>query len=595
MDVYIKIDRISFSYEDSVSGVDQDQALKDVSLEIKKGEHIAVLGRNGSGKSTLARLINGLEIPATGDIWVAGYNTRDEEESWEVRRRCGMVFQNPDNQIVATTVEEDVAFGPENLGMPSAEIREAVDQALAYVGLSEYAHKAPTELSGGQKQKLAIAGILAMRPECIILDEATSMLDPEGRESFLALVLRLQKDRGLTVINITHDMSEAAMADKVVVLHQGRVILSGTPAEIFHYVDEIREIGLDVPVHTAVARLLSAREGINLPVGAAATVDSAEAAIRHYFKIKDAAATTRISLNQEDVASAETIENVIEARNISYSYNSETYSPEEAVRDISFEVKRGEFFGVMGHSGSGKSTLIQHLNGLLRLQEGSLTVLGRDLRKVKDIRALRRQVQVLFQYPEHQLFADTVREDIYFGPRKLAVPEDKIEEQVQEACRLAGVNDAWMERSPFELSGGEKRRVALAGILAMKPDILILDEPAAGLDPAGREEILAYLKELHRRGVTIIMVSHSMEDLARLSDRILVLNQGRRVMLDAVADIFDQHEKLVKNHLQFPATKAFLERFKHDIPQLNSNQFTIDLATNELALYLTRNDGRLEG
>ncbi len=590
MEVYIKIDHVSFSYDDWDSGFDREQALSDVSLEINKGEHVAILGRNGSGKSTLARLINGLEIPAAGDITVASYNTRDEEQSWEVRRRCGMVFQNPDNQIVATTVEEDVAFGPENLGVPSGEIRKAVDQSLAYVGLSEYAHKSPTELSGGQKQKLAIAGILAMQPECIILDEATSMLDPEGRESFLALVLRLQKERQMTVINITQDMSEAAMADKVVVLHQGKVLLTGTPAEIFHYVDEIREIGLDVPAHTAIAKKLCSRNGVELKVGSAATADLAEAAIRKNFTFDDnSPILSEIPNRVHDDNGNEDI--ILEARNISYSYNAESFAPEEAIRDISFEVKRGEFFGVMGHSGSGKSTLIQHLNGLLRLQEGSLRVLDKDLRKVKDIRALRRQVQVLFQYPEHQLFADTVREDIYFGPRKLAVPEDRIDDQVAYACRLAGVSDSWMERSPFELSGGEKRRVALAGILAMKPDILILDEPAAGLDPAGREEILDYLKELHRDGVTIIMVSHSMEDLARLCDRILVLNQGRRVMLDSVRMIFDQKEMLESHHLQFPATKAFLERFKQDIPKLDTNRFTIDLAIEELASYLRKKEG----
>lgn len=590
MDVYIKIDRVSFAYEDYGDRPDREPALSDISLEIKRGEHVAILGRNGSGKSTLARLINGLEIPGTGDIVLASYNTRDEEESWEVRRRCGMVFQNPDNQIVATTVEEDVAFGPENLGMPSEEIRLAVDRSLAYVGLSEYAHKAPTELSGGQKQKLAIAGILAMQPECIILDEATSMLDPEGRASFLELVLRLQKERQMTVINITHDMQEASMADKVVVLHKGRVLLDGTPAEIFHHVDEIRAIGLDVPAHTAIAKALYDEAGLDLPIGAAATAELAEESIRHAFEAKTIVTNQAPSLaaeGQDSIAVAP----VVMAKNISYSYNAESYTPEEAIQDISFEIRRGEFFGVMGHSGSGKSTLIQHLNGLLRIQDGSLSVLDRDLRKVKDIRVLRRQVQVLFQYPEHQLFADTVRQDIYFGPQKLGVPADQIDMQVEEACRLAGVEESWMERSPFELSGGEKRRVALAGILAMKPDILILDEPAAGLDPAGREEIIAYLQELHSQGVTIVMVSHNMDDLARLSDRILVLNGGRRVMLGTVEDIFRQGEELHRNHLQFPAPKAFLERFKPDLPALETNCFTIEAATAMLAKHLRKRGG----
>lgn len=583
MEKYIDINHVSFSYQDQNGNLDLDQALNDVTLQINKGEHVAILGRNGSGKSTLARLINGLEIPLTGDITLAGYNTRDEIESWSVRRRCGMVFQNPDNQIVATTVEEDVAFGPENIGMPTQEIRTAVDEALAYVGLSAYAKKAPSELSGGQKQKLAIAGILAMKPECIILDEATSMLDPEGRKNLMDLVLQLQEERGLTIINITHNMIEASMADRVVVLHDGHVLLEGTPAEIFHYVDEIREIGLDVPAHTAIARSLTQSAGIEIPRGSAATADMAERVIRQYFDFNPSPPS---KAHTEDNLRKTEQKTVIAAKDVSYSYNAESFTPEEAIRDIQFEVKKGEFFGVMGHSGSGKSTLIQHLNGLLRIQQGSMMVLDRDVRKVKDIRELRRHVQVLFQYPEHQLFANTVYEDICFGPKKLGVPDDLIDEQVSDACRQAGVEADWLERSPFELSGGEKRRVALAGILAMKPAILILDEPAAGLDPVGREEILAYFSELHKRGVTVVMVSHSMEDLARLCDRILVLNHGRRVMLDSVAGIFESPEAVKQHHLAMPATKAFLDRFKDVLPHINTNCFSIERAVEELARFI---------
>lgn len=580
MDAYIKIDHVKFSYEQADAQVDQEYALDGISLVINKGEHLAILGRNGSGKSTLARLINGLEIPSEGSVEVAGFSTGEEEISWEVRRRCGMVFQNPDNQIVATTVEEDVAFGPENLGIPSEEIRERVDNALELVGLSAYAKRAPTELSGGQKQKLAIAGILAMQPECIILDEATSMLDPEGRKGLMDLVTRLREEQALTIINITHDMAEASLADRVVVLHQGRKLIEGEPRTIFHYVDEIREIGLDVPVHTAIVKRIADKHGIELLVGEAATEIQAEAALRRYFLLE-----TRFGSDfpkRPDTGMQKEPETVVSANQISYTYRAESLVPDEAIRDISFDVERGEFFGIMGHSGSGKSTLISHLNGLLRLQAGDLTVLNRDMHKVKDIRNLRRHVQVLFQYPEHQLFADTVREDIAFGPRKLGVPEDKMQIQIDDACRRAGVRSEWMERSPFELSGGEKRRVALAGILAMKPEILILDEPAAGLDPAGREEVIQYLTELHEDGVTIIMVSHSMDDLARLADRILVLDHGRGVLLDRPAAIFEQQRQLESYRLSVPATKAFLDRFKDAVPELDSNQFTIETAAKEL-------------
>jgi len=244
---FASINHVSFMYQQH--GHDPIQALSHVSLDFKKGSHTAILGRNGSGKSTLARLINALELPSEGTIIVSGHTTQDEQNIWEVRRLCGMVFQNPDNQIVGTTVEEDVAFGPENLGFPQPEIRLAVDKALARVNMLAMAERPPHLLSGGQKQKLAIAGILAMQPSCLILDEATSMLDPATRADFMALVAELIQEQDLTVINITHHMEEALLADRVVIMNEGHVVLSGSPAEVFDRVQLVKSQGLDVPVH----------------------------------------------------------------------------------------------------------------------------------------------------------------------------------------------------------------------------------------------------------------------------------------------------------------------------------------------------------
>jgi energy-coupling factor transporter ATPase len=258
MQAFIDISKVHFSYRQS--NQDPLLAVQDVSLQIASGSHVAILGRNGSGKSTLARLINALEQPSKGVVVVSGRNTAQEENVWEIRRLCGMVFQNPDNQIVGTTVEEDVAIGPENLGFPQPDIRRAVDESLAYVGLAGDAQKPPHLLSGGQKQKLAIAGILAMKPACLILDEATSMLDPVSRHDFMQLVQTLVRDQNMTVVNITHHMEEVLLADFVYVMSGGRVVTSGTPAEVFDQVSLVRREGLDVPDHTeithTVARLL---------------------------------------------------------------------------------------------------------------------------------------------------------------------------------------------------------------------------------------------------------------------------------------------------------------------------------------------------
>lgn len=255
----IKSENISYKYSES----DLVFAVKNVNLEVKKGEFLAILGRNGSGKSTIAKNFNGLFVPTEGVILVDNIDTRDEEKIWDIRQNVGMVFQNPDNQIVATVVEEDVAFGPENLGVPSEEIRNRVDSALNKVKMFEFKRNAPHLLSGGQKQRVAIAGILAMEPKCIIFDEATSMLDPSGRKEIMDIMKKLNKDLGITIITITHYMNEAAEADRIIVMDKGEIRLQGTPREIFQNVEEIKKIGLEVPQMTELAFELK-KEGISI-------------------------------------------------------------------------------------------------------------------------------------------------------------------------------------------------------------------------------------------------------------------------------------------------------------------------------------------
>ncbi len=260
-DSRIQLNNVSYSYEEQAS-----PALSDVSAVVQPGEFVAVLGHNGSGKSTLAKLLNALYIPAEGNVIVCGYNTREEKYTWEIRQRAGMIFQNPDNQIVATVVKEDVAFGLENLGVPTEEMLPRIESALSAVRMSAYADKAPHMLSGGQKQRVAIAGILAMEPTVIIADEATAMLDPSGRKEVLETIRALNRQKGITVVWITHFMEEAALADRVLVVTDGQIRLSGTPAEVFDRVDEMREMHLDVPHMTALAGSLRS-EGMPLKPG----------------------------------------------------------------------------------------------------------------------------------------------------------------------------------------------------------------------------------------------------------------------------------------------------------------------------------------
>lgn len=269
----IKSDKISYAYplpepdEDDKKEVQEPvPAISDVDLEIEEGQFICILGRNGSGKSTFARHLNALLVPDAGTLWVDGMDTKDEGKVWDIRGTVGMVFQNPDNQIVASVVEEDVAFGPENMGVPSEQIIEEVQKALGGVGMGDYARSSPNRLSGGQKQRVAVAGILAMHPKCIVLDESTAMLDPRGRREVMATVERLNRENGITIISITHYMDEALHADRIFVMDKGRVVMAGTPKEIFSKPDELKGLGLRLPQISHLANELK-KAGLDIPVG----------------------------------------------------------------------------------------------------------------------------------------------------------------------------------------------------------------------------------------------------------------------------------------------------------------------------------------
>ena len=262
METIIRIENLIFEYkrEEELEVV---RAIDNVSLEIPRGSFTAIIGRNGSGKSTLAKNLNALLLPTSGEIWIDGYNTRDPESLWQVRQRAGMVFQNPDNQLVSSIVEDDVAFGPENLAIPPEEIRKRVDESLKAVGMYEERKKAPHLLSGGQKQRIAIAGVVAMKPQCIILDEPTAMLDPRGRDEVMAIMKKLHQE-GITILLITHFMEEAAQAERVIIMDKGRICMDGTPEEIFARSREIRELSLDVPLPVELAEGLR-ENGIPVP------------------------------------------------------------------------------------------------------------------------------------------------------------------------------------------------------------------------------------------------------------------------------------------------------------------------------------------
>lgn len=567
-EIAVALKNVTFSY-----GEGDAPALKNVSLEVKKGEYVAILGHNGSGKSTLARLINGLLMPSSGEISVLGMDAGDKKNLFGIRKNVGIVFQNPDNQTVASIVEDDVAFGPENIGVPREEIGRRIDFALKAVGMEEYRHAETTKLSGGQKQRIAIAGVLALKPQIMILDESTAMLDPRGRREVTEVVKRLNKEDGITVLSITHFPEEAMQADRAVILNRGERAAEGTPEEVLKDEDKLLTYNLALPKSVKICRNLR-KTGMNVPD----SLHAGEIAEEILKNPKTRSARERET--DEENTGAEEEKNMplaVKCENLFYAYDG---AKEHALCGVNLEIKEGEFFGIIGHTGSGKSTFVRHLNALEklptaqkkykakkkkkqteRLPETVLEVNGHNLAdKNADFFALRSEVGMVFQYPEYQLFAETVFADVAFGLKnfsKKPLSEAETETAVREALEKVGLSYKEIkDKSPFELSGGQKRRVAIAGVIVTKPKILVLDEPAAGLDPLGKEEISALLKSVHKDWCkTVIVVSHDMDEIAEECDRAAVFSCGKAAYCDSPERLFtEKADELLSLGLDIPVT-----------------------------------------
>jgi len=476
---------------------------------------------------------------------------------------AGMVFQNPDNQLVSAVVEDDVAFGPENLGLPRDEIIDRIRISLEATGMYEHRKMAPHLLSGGQKQRVAIAGVVAMKPDIIIFDEPTAMLDPEGRAEALEIAARLNQE-GITVLLITHFMEETVGSDRIIIMDGGRICMDGPPRDIFARAEELKALGLKLPFAVELAEGL--REKGVLPPGEPVLVE-AELAETVSAESRGLASVRRGSTERLAMASlgsaSPSAAPIITVDRLSHTYNPGLAYETHAVADVSFEISTGEYVAIIGHTGSGKSTLIQHLNGLLKPTEGTVTVGGVNVSaKGATTVEMRKKIGMVFQYPEYQLFEETVYKDIAFGPNNLGVPEEEIAERVKEAISLVNMDyDEIAERSPFELSGGQKRKAAIAGVLAMRPEVLVLDEPTAGLDPRSHEETLELIESIHERtGSTIVIVSHNMDDVARLADRILVMAAGRIVKSGTPREVYADEEILKSIGLGVPKATSFAGR-----------------------------------
>lgn len=580
----IQIKNLSFNYysfDEELQQKISHQALNDISIDIDEGSFVAILGHNGSGKSTLAQHLNGIYKSSKGDVLINGLNTKDDEHIWDIKKTVNMVFQNPDNQIVTTIVQDDVAFGPENLGLPRDEIISRINFALDAVNMQEFRHSNISNLSGGQKQRIAIAGVLAMLPKCIVLDEPTAMLDPKGRQDIISTIKKLNKEKGITIVLITHYMEEVVDVDRLIIMEKGSVILDDTPINVFQNIDLLKSINLTVPISMEITHKLN-------ELGHKITNDMLD--INDFInKLID------IGIDK-DYPEIECIHSLpsdekIRLSKVSYTYSPNTVFEKLALSDINLTINRGDFFGIIGHTGSGKSTLIQMLNALTKPSVGDIFINRENIYKNKiSLKHIRQQIGVVFQYPEYQLFEETVYKDVAFAPTNLGFSKEEIDQKVCHSLDIVGLDKSYYNKSPFELSGGEKRRVAIAGVLAMSPDVLVFDELTAGLDPHSRDEILRQIKDMQTSlNMTIVLVSHSMEDIAKVCNKLLVLNNGKIVFNTSLDEVFKNGKILENIGLDIPKYSKLFHMLNDGGYNFPTNVYTSDQCVNILNEILHKN------
>jgi energy-coupling factor transporter ATP-binding protein EcfA2 len=539
----ISIEDLTFTYSDS-----DHPALRDINLEIGEGEFVLVTGPSGGGKSSLGRCLNGL-IPhfyggqIYGRVLVSGLDTRNHSTK-ELASKVGFVFQDPENQLVSLDVEREIAFGLENLAFPRDLIAKRVEESLDALGIASLRYRQLNELSGGEKQKVGIASVLALHPSILILDEPTSELDPKGAEEVLSVITRLNDELGLTVILIEHRLDRVLQyADRLIVLNEGMVAIDGGVRDVMtkHY-SELSRIGIGVPPMIRLIQELRDRgvEIDKVPL----TVKEGRAIIR---KVLESAPPVRDTGggNGQGVTRP-----LVEVERLGYTYPGGL----SALKNISLKIGGSEFITIMGRNASGKTTLAKHFNRLLIPTRGRIRVGGLDTREAT-IAEMARQVGFVFQNPNDHLFADTVYDEVSFTLKNLGSSREEIELRTAEVLERFELSE-YRSQYPRSLSGGEKQRVALASVLVTNPKLLILDEPTRGMDYRLKSQLMRFLNEYRAEGNTVILITHDVEIVAEYADRIILLSEGR-VIVDG-----EKHQVLSQALLFSPQINRLVQSFE---------------------------------
>lgn len=531
----IAVENLWFKY----SGQDQ-YALKGIDLKVKCGEFALFAGPAGCGKSTLCMCLTGL-IPhvlggeMTGIVSVDGKDTR-EHEVHELAQDVGMVLQNPDNQLCALTVEDETAFGPENLALPQGRIRRRVDFALRATGMHSLRQKYVFNLSCGQKQRVAIAANLSMLPKIMILDEPTSELDPAGTKEVLAAIRDLNVSKRITVILVEHKLEDVLeLVDRAIFMDKGEIVAVGKPRELFSKVDLVERLGLRVPETVRFSYRLW-RAGYK-KAKICFRLDEVHAALPTDLPDIRGARRTRPNRDQQGgVPCVEHSEPIVEVDDLWYAYDDETL----ALRGVTLNVYPAEFIALIGGNGAGKSTLAMNIAGLLKPARGRVLVDGFDTRQV-DSSDMAPKVGYVFQNPDYQLFCDSVRDEVAFGPRQVGLARDKVEASVLGALEVVRLKE-YMDRHPHMLSRGQRLRVAVASVLSMRPKVLVLDEPMMGQDYLEFKSLMSYLKSLNEQGVAVIVITHDLNAILGYSTRLVVLDDGEIVADGPTKEVLERDD-----------------------------------------------------
>ena len=541
----MSVQGVTFTYH----GADRP-ALRGVSFAQNAGEMIGVMGASGAGKSTLAKCLNRI-VPEFEDgdfhgaIRIAG-------ESLEVLRVCdvapkvGMVFQDFESQLFSTNVAHEVAFAMEQVGMDRAEMDRRILPALEAVGLRGFEHRDPMSLSGGEKQRLAIASVLALRPSVIVLDEPTTDLDPEGRAEVFELIKRL-RGQGLSLIVIEHESEELRAADRIVVLREGEIAADGPPSEVFARTELLTACGVRPPGLGHALELL----GIEAQPK---SVDQAQDEIVRAYPRLARTAGGKVADSQPQPPSSRG-QPFIGIENVSYSYA----GGPRVLDSIDLKVEAGEFLAIVGQNGSGKTTLAKHIVGLLQPATGRVTIDGKDRAQMRPAETAR-EVAYVFQNPDHQIFAATVEEEVAFGPRNFGLPDDEIRRRCDEALEAVGLQNE-RQSDPFLLSKGERQRLAVASVLVLRPRMLILDEPTTGLDHREQLRMMALVRDLNRSGIAIVIITHTPWLVAEYARRVVLMRKGAKIFDGSVREFFMQDDLLRSSSFRAPEITELSRRF----------------------------------